>query len=160
MEVALLERERQVSEVEASLRLKDLEHDRRVTGLQREHARKVAALLRQLASLSAAPSAAAASAAAAAGQQQTPSQPRSAAASSAAGDSRRASPDAPVAADVIRRLAAAANEAESPAPPALEPPSAGRHNPGEPHVGLLYGADQHSYNCTRDSALPSFPTQL
>ena len=47
LEAALAERTQQMSEAETTLKLKEMEFDRRVTSLQKEHASKVATVLQQ-----------------------------------------------------------------------------------------------------------------
>lgn len=47
LEAALSERTQQMSEAETTLKLKELEFERRVTSLQKEHASKVATVLQQ-----------------------------------------------------------------------------------------------------------------
>ena len=49
LEAALAERTRQMSEAETTLKLKEMEFERRVTSLQKEHASKVATVLSQVA---------------------------------------------------------------------------------------------------------------
>lgn len=47
LEAALAERTQQMSEAETTLKLKELEFERRVTSLQKEHASKLATVLQQ-----------------------------------------------------------------------------------------------------------------
>ena len=47
LEAALAERTQQVSDAETTLKLKEMEFERRVTSLQKEHASKVATVLQQ-----------------------------------------------------------------------------------------------------------------
>jgi len=51
LEVALAERTQQMSEAETTLKLKEMEFERRVTNLQKEHASKVATVLHQVAAV-------------------------------------------------------------------------------------------------------------
>lgn len=51
LEVALAERMQQMSEAETTLKLKEMEFERRVTNLQKEHASKVATVLHQAAAV-------------------------------------------------------------------------------------------------------------
>lgn len=47
LEAALAERTQQMSEAETTLKLKEMEFERRVTSLQKEHASKMATVLQQ-----------------------------------------------------------------------------------------------------------------
>lgn len=51
LEAALAERTQQMSEAETTLKLKEMEFERRVTSLQKEHAAKVATVLQQAAAV-------------------------------------------------------------------------------------------------------------
>lgn len=51
LEVALAERTQQMSEAETTLKLKEMEFERRVTALQKEHASRVATVLHQVAAV-------------------------------------------------------------------------------------------------------------
>ena len=51
LEAALAERTQQMSEAETTLKLKEMEFERRVTSLQKEHAAKLATVLQQAAAV-------------------------------------------------------------------------------------------------------------
>ena len=51
LEVALAERTQQMSEAETTLKLKEMEFERRVTALQKGHATRVATVLHQVAAV-------------------------------------------------------------------------------------------------------------